>query len=102
MRSSMIAKGTQKCVIKHKLAFDLYKNALFKNRTKVASQLRFGSDHHDVCTEEINKIALSNNDDKTLQDFDGITTYPYGTNAFIVCMTEMLVKRKELLIAIYY
>ena len=33
-------------------------------------------------TEEVNKIALSNNDDKRIQTFDGIETYSYGTNAF--------------------
>ena len=36
-------------------------------------------------TEEINRNALSNNDDKRLQTFDEIATYPYGTNAFKVC-----------------
>ena len=41
-------------------------------------------------TEEVNKIALSNNDDKRLQIFDGITTYPYGTNALKLCESEML------------
>ena len=41
-------------------------------------------------TEEVNKIALNSNDDKGLQTFDGITTYPYGTNAFRVCQSEML------------
>ena len=30
-------------------------------------------------TEEIYKIALSSNDDKRLQTFDGIETNPYGT-----------------------
>ena len=30
--------------------------------------------------EEINKIALSSNDDKRLQTFDKITSYPYGTS----------------------
>ena len=44
-------------------------------------------------TEEINKIALSSNDDKRLQTFDGIETYPYGTNAFKVCESEMMVVR---------
>ena len=29
--------------------------------------------------KEVNKITLSNNDDKRLQTFDGIETYPYGT-----------------------
>ena len=30
-------------------------------------------------TEEVNKITLSSDDDKRLQTFDGIKTYPYGT-----------------------
>ena len=41
-------------------------------------------------TEEVNKIALSSNDDKRLQTFDRVTTYSYGTNAFKVCESEML------------
>ena len=41
-------------------------------------------------TEEVNKIALSSDDDKRLQTFDRVTTYPYGTNAFKVCESEML------------
>ena len=45
---------------------------------------------HNVYTEEINKIALSSNNDKRLQTFDNITTYPYGTNLFKVCKTELL------------
>ena len=44
-------------------------------------------------TEEVNKIALSNNDDKRIQTFDGITTYQYGTNDFKVCKSEMLMVR---------
>ena len=50
---------------------------------------------HKVYTEEINKIALSSNNDKRLQTFDKITTYPYGANAFKVCESEMLVNRIE-------
>ena len=45
-------------------------------------------------TEEVNKIAISSNDDKRLQTFDGIMTYPYGSNAFKVCESEMLTKKK--------
>ena len=33
----------------------------------------------DVYTE-VNKIALSSNDDKRTQTSDRITTYPYGTS----------------------
>ena len=47
------------------------------------SQLRFKSDHHNVYTEEVNKIAINSNDDRRLQTLDGITTYPYGTNGYL-------------------
>ena len=43
--------------------------------------------------KEINKIALSSNDDKRLQTFDKITTYPYRTNAIYVCKCEMMIVR---------
>ena len=40
-----------------------------------SQQQRFKSEAHCVYTEQINKIALSSNDDKRLQAFDRITTY---------------------------
>ena len=43
-------------------------------------QKRFKSETHNVYTEDINKIALSSNDDKRLQTYDRITSYPYGTS----------------------
>ena len=85
-------KGIKKSVIKRRLMFENYKDSLFNNKTILKSQLRFKSDHHNVYTEEVNKIALSSNDDKRLQTFDRVTTYPYGTNAFKVCQSEMLNK----------
>ena len=72
--------------------FQNSKNCLFNNKTVYRSQQIFKSYNHDVYTEEVNKIALSSNDDKRLQIFDGIITYPYGTNAFRVCESEMLLK----------
>ena len=63
------------------------------NNEKVyRSEQRFKSYNHDGYTEEVNKIALSSNDDKKLQTFDRITTYSYGANAFKVCESEMLLK----------
>ena len=56
------------------------------------SQQRFKNERHDVYTEEINKIALSSNDDKRLQTFDRITSYPYETSAGKLCKTELLSK----------
>ena len=70
--------------------FENYKDSLFNNKTIMRSQLRFKSDHHNVYTEEVNKIGLNSSDNKRLQTFDRITTYPYGTNAFKVCESEML------------
>ena len=67
-----------------------FKDCLFNNKNVYRSLQRFKSYNHDVYTEEVNKIALSSNDDKRLQTFDRITTYPYGTNAFKVCESEML------------
>ena len=64
--------------------FQNYKDFLFNNKTVYRSQERFKSYYHDVYTEEVNKIALSSNDDKRLQSFDRITTYPYGTNKMII------------------
>ena len=84
------AKGIKKCIIKRRLTFENYKDSLFNNKTILKSQLRFKSNLHDVYTEEVNKIALNSNDDKRLQTFDRVTTYPYGTNAFKVCESEML------------
>ena len=37
---------------------------------------------------------MSDNDDKRFQTFDGITTYPHGTNACKVCESEMMALKK--------
>ena len=67
------------------------------------SQLRLKSDYHNMYTEEINKIALNScSDDKRLQTFDDVTTYPHDTNAFKVCESEMLTKKRDILIKLYY
>ena len=73
--------------------FKNYKDSLFNDKVILKSQQRFRSDRHEVYTEEINKIALSSNDDKRLQTFDRITTYPYGTNVIKVCESEMMIAR---------
>ena len=59
--------------------FENYKDRLFNGEVILKSQRRFKSDHHKMCTEEVNKITLSNDDDKRIQTFDRVTTYPYGT-----------------------
>ena len=77
---------------KWKTNFENYKDSLFNNKTIMRSQLRFKSNHHNVYMEEINKITLNSSDNKRLQTFDRVTTYPYGTNVFKVCESEMISK----------
>ena len=83
------SKGTKKCVIKKELKFNDYKDCLLNNEIALKSQQRFKSKRHDAYTEEVNKIALSSNDDKRLQTFNKITTYPYGASAGKVCKAEL-------------
>ena len=70
--------------------FKNFKDCLFNNKNVYRSQERFKSYNHDVYIEVVNKIALSSYDNKRLQTFDGITTYPCGTNVLKVCENEML------------
>ena len=79
------AKGIKKFVAKREILFNNDLDPLFKNKVLYRSQQRFRSDHHKVHTEEVNKIALSSNDDKRIQTFDEVTTNLYGTNVFKVC-----------------
>ena len=71
-------KGTKKCIIKKMIKFDDYKKCLLNDKVTLKSQQRFISNKHDVYTEDVNKIALSNEDDKRIISSDKITSYPYG------------------------
>ena len=72
------AKGTKKCVIKKMIKFNDYKKCLLYDEVMLEPQQRFISKKHNVYTENINKIALSNNDDKRIVSSNKITSYPYG------------------------
>ena len=78
------AKRTKKCIIKRMIKFDDYKNCLLKDKVLLKLQQRFISKNHDVYTEDINKIALSNDDDKRIVSSDKITSYPYGYKGKLV------------------
>ena len=81
------------CIIKKDFIVKNYKDCLLNNKIILKSQQVFRSEHHHVYTVEIKKFALNSNDDKRLQTFDRITTYPRGTNAFKVCGSEMMIVR---------
>ena len=100
-------KGTKKCVTKRKFKLQYYKNCLEaaqierkinylrkkkidvdglkedqkefvkNNKLTLKAQQRFKSESHNVFTEEINKIALSSNDDTRMQSIDLIETHVY-------------------------
>ena len=57
-------KGTKKCTINKMIKFNDYKKCLLNNEVILKSQQRFISKKHDVYTKYVNKIALSNDDDK--------------------------------------
>ena len=63
------------------IMFHNYSECLKEKKKILKKQQRFKSDGYDAYTEEINKIALSFNDDKRLMSYDGITTCPYGIGA---------------------
>ena len=73
--------------------FKNYADYFFNDKAILKTQQRFKSDCHNVYNEQINKIALSSNDDKRLQKFDKIKTNQYGTNVLIAGESEMLSKK---------
>ena len=108
------AKGTKKCVIKRKRKIEDYKNCveaaqlenkinhLEKNKIDVnihnlslrkyklilKTQQRFRNEKCNVFAEEINKIALSSNDDKRIQSIDSIETCTYRASKNLACRKE--------------
>ena len=62
-----------------------------ENETRAKSQQRFKVEGHCVYTAEINKISLSCNNDKRLQNFGKITIYPSGKYAKVRCKYKWLI-----------
>ena len=60
------------------------KEFLKNNKSILKIQQMFKSEKHNVFTEEINKIALSSNNDKRMQSTDSIETYVYGASKDLV------------------
>ena len=70
-------KGIKKCVVKKTLTFEDYETCLFNDSTEYRSQLMFRSSKHEVCTIEVNQVAL-NRDDKRISKKDEISTFARG------------------------
>ena len=70
-------KGIKKCVVKKTISFEDYKRCLFEGTTIHRNQLMFRSREHNVKTLEVNKLALSREDDKRVS-IDGIASLAMG------------------------
>ena len=70
-------KGIKKCVVKKTIRFEVYKRCLFDGEKIHRSQLLFRSSKHRIKTLELNKLALSREDDKRIS-IDGIASYAMG------------------------
>ncbi|XP_065678249.1 uncharacterized protein LOC136093209 [Hydra vulgaris] len=71
-------KGVKKNVVKNYITHEDYKDCLLSRRDQMRKMNVIRSHLHDVYTEEINKIALSAEDDKRVILDDGIHTLAYG------------------------
>ena len=70
-------KGIKKCVVKKTISFEDYKTCLFGGEASYRSHLMFRPSKHEVRTLEVNKLALSREDDKCLT-IDGIASLARG------------------------
>ena len=64
--------------MKRTITFEDYKSCLFENSTEYRPQLMFRSAQHEMCTIEVNKVALNRDDDKRITREDGISTLARG------------------------
>ena len=67
-----------KNVTKRSIQFDDYRECLFSRKGQPGKMNVIRSHCHEIYTEEINKIALSSDDDKRVIMVDGIQTLAYG------------------------
>ena len=70
-------KGIKRCVVKRTMSFEDYKRCLFSGEQSHRSQLLFRSRKHEVRTLEVNKLALSREDDKRIS-INGVASYTRG------------------------
>ena len=77
--------GLTKNVTKRSIQFDDYRECLFSRKEQRRKMNVIRSHCHEICTEEINTIALSSDDDKRVIMADGIQTLAYGHTHFKNC-----------------
>ena len=67
-------KGIKKNVVKKAIEFEDYVECLFSGEKQMRSMKIIRSENHDIYSKEVNKIALSNEDDKRTMMEDKVNT----------------------------
>ena len=70
-------KGIMKCAVRKTITFEDYKRCSFEGINIHRSQMMFRSKKHKIKTLEVNKLALSREDDKRIS-IDGIASLAMG------------------------
>ena len=87
VNKKVIGKMKNKIVNGHMKEFIAFSPKVYaSNEVVKCIQHRIKSTPVSVDTVEINKVTLKNYHDKRLMSYNGITTFPYGTNAFKVML----------------
>ena len=71
-------KGIKKRVVQNSITYKDYKTCLFTGKEQLRKMNIIRSYNHDVYTEEVNKVALSTEDDKRYIIEDGVHTLAWG------------------------
>ena len=71
-------KGVKQGVVENKITFDDYKRCLFSGDKQYRQMNVFRTQKHEIFTEEVNKVALSADDDKRIILPDKVHTLAYG------------------------
>jgi len=71
-------KAVKKYVVNKEITLNDYKNCLFSGKQQLRPTNVTRSHHHEVFTEQVNKIALSANDDKRIILPDRVHTLAHG------------------------
>jgi len=71
-------KDVKRNVIRNKISFNDYKDVLFSGKEVLRTMNVIRSRQHNLSTEQVNKIALSADDDKRIIRSDKIQTFAHG------------------------
>ena len=67
-------KGIKKNIVKKDISFEDYVQCLFSGEKQMRSMKIIRSENHDIYSKEVNKVALSNEDDKRNLEKDKVNT----------------------------